>query len=307
MKNTLVQFYVVSLSTGVALALMATSSSVLAAPQPSVEERLQRIERIIENPVLLQLSRRLGEQQREIQELQDQIDYLKRDLRKVNRLSDKRYKETDDRLSGLETATDKLNTQNEAYIESLSVNVPVIPPLNGMKNNTDLSMETTEHNEAQIETEAKTKIEATEPLVEEAKEYSSITTHPATESEQSAYQFAFSLIKNGEYDGAIQAFQSFLNNYKESELASNASYWMGEAFYVKQDYQKALEAFNVVINVYPYSSKVADAMLRAGDCLDNLKQLNKAKDRYAGLIALYPKTRAAEKAIKRLDKLQHPE
>ncbi|VAW46484.1 TPR repeat containing exported protein; Putative periplasmic protein contains a protein prenylyltransferase domain [hydrothermal vent metagenome] len=269
-KNMFVKLSVVSLSAGLALSLMATNSSVLAATQTSNEERLQRIERIIENPVLLQLSRRLGEQQREIQELQDQIDYLKRDLRKVNRLSDKRNKESDDRLSELESTRDKLKTQKEAYVAPLSVQESA--PTLSMQENDALVIP--------------------------------ITTHPATEKEQVAYQLAFNLIKNSQYDAAIQAFQAFLDNHKKSELASNASYWMGEAFYIQQVYSKALNAFNLVINAYPHTSKVADAMLRAGDCLENLKQLNKAKDRYAGLIALHPKTRAAEKAIKRLETLQ---
>ncbi|MCF6253306.1 MAG: tol-pal system protein YbgF [Thiomicrorhabdus sp.] len=294
---------------GVLTAMMVGSSALAASPtaQPSVDERLQRIERIIENPVLLQLSRRLGEQQREIQELQDQIDFLKRDLSRINRTSDKRYKESDDRLSALESATKSLKQEKEAR---LVLPVPVTPTLNleGGEMVADvesgiepqggeqaLSQQTTIQDNPIAEAE-------TEEIIESS--FTPIKTRPATEEEKGAYQFAFSLLKNSQYENAIKAFQSFLDSFPKSDLASNSAYWMGEAFYIEQDHQAALNAFNRVVKGYPFSSKVPDAMLRAGDCYDNLAQKSQAKALYAELIALYPKTRAAEKAIKRLEKLK---
>ena len=272
---------------GAILIALVSSNSVLAAPvQPSVEDRLQRIERIIENPVLLQMSRRLGEQQQEIQELQDQIDFLKRDLRNMKSVSDKRYKETDDRLSVLETTAGKLDLQGEERFESSSA-VESTVPNSGVNHPKDEKLA----GDTVVDEQA---VEGLTP----------VSTHPATKEEQDAYQLAFNLIKSGRYDSSIQAFQSFLDNHAQSELASNASYWMGEALYIKKDHQAALDAFNVVIKRYPHSSKVADAMLRAGDSLGNVKQAKEAKEMYAELMARYPKTRAAEKALKRLEYLQ---
>lgn len=294
MKSTRIKVSMVS--AGVSLALMVSSFTVLAAPpQSSVEDRLQRIERIIENPVLLQLSRRLGEQQREIQELQDQIDFLKRDLRKMNSRLDKRYKETDDRLSSLEEITNTLKDQSEQSFDLQSQKSLSLNTVNDTRNEKESVLMETPDNVSTPEKQANNmKDMALEPIV----------TRPATKEERDAYHVAFDLIKKAQYDEAITAFQGFLVQYPQSKLASNASYWAGEAFYIKQDYQAALNAFNVVIKRYSSSSKVADAMLRAGDCLDNLKQLNEAKNIYASLIAIYPKTRAAEKAIKRLAKLR---
>ncbi|VAW49124.1 TPR repeat containing exported protein; Putative periplasmic protein contains a protein prenylyltransferase domain [hydrothermal vent metagenome] len=294
MKSTRIKISMVS--AGVSLALMVSSFTVLAAPpQSSVEDRLQRIERIIENPVLLQLSRRLGDQQREIQELQDQIDFLKRDLRKMNSRLDKRYKETDERLSSLEEITNTLKNQSEQSFDLQSQKSLSLNTVNDIRNEKESVLTETPDNVSTPEKQANNmKDMALEPIV----------TRPATEEESDAYHVAFDLIKKAQYDEAITAFQGFLVQYPQSKLASNASYWAGEAFYIKQDYQAALNAFNVVIKRYSSSSKVADAMLRAGDCLDNLKQLNEAKNIYASLIAIYPKTRAAEKAIKRLTKLR---
>ncbi len=273
--------------------VMLSSPIVFAAtPSPSVEDRLQRIERIIENPVLLQLSRRLGEQQREIQDLQDQIDYLKRDLRKVNRVADKRYKESDDRLSHLENATEELANQ-APIVDSKIEN-------DALENKTDSNMDYDEgggEKNAQKETGKAEGVDTTEHALTPVK------THPATSKEQATYQLAFALIKKGQYGASIKAFNSFLERYPSSELASNSAYWMGEAHYIQKDNQAALKAFNIVIKRYPSSSKTADAMLRAGDCLENLKQLKKAKEMYNQLITRHPNAHAAEKAIKRLEKL----
>ncbi|MDG4813520.1 tol-pal system protein YbgF [Hydrogenovibrio sp. 3SP14C1] len=79
-----------------------------AAPQ-SIEERVQRLERMADNPVLIQLSRRLAEQQRQIQSLYDDVDRLNYQLKQTQEKLAKQYKEADERLSVLESsqASDK--------------------------------------------------------------------------------------------------------------------------------------------------------------------------------------------------------
>jgi len=289
MEITVGKPYLLMSTTAAVLSFVLSSGSVLAAVQPSIEDRLQRVERIIENPVLLQLSRRLGEQQREIQESQDDFDLLKRDLYKAKQTSDMRYREVDDRLSALESAVEKLIRQNEKILEVLTPALSKEAVATEVINGASLNGLPEKENVA--------------PQTEAELALTPITTHAPTSKEQGAYQTAFSLIKNNQYDSAIKAFQSFLDRHPQSELASNAAYWMGEAFYIEQDHLAALNAFNLVIERYPNSSKMADAMLRAGDCYDNLKQQDQAKELYSELIKLYPDTRAAEKAIKRLEKL----
>ena len=55
------------------------------------------------------------------------------------------------------------------------------------------------------------------------------------------------------YADAINAFNDFLVKYPESELASNAQYWLAEAHYVSRHNVNALAAFNKVISNYPQS------------------------------------------------------
>ena len=61
--------------------------------------------------------------------------------------------------------------------------------------------------------------------------------------DKASYQAAFNLLKDGQYDRAIAAFQKFLAAYPDSPLADNAQYWLGEALYVNKTYPEALAAF----------------------------------------------------------------
>src|ERR1700733_1502860 len=61
--------------------------------------------------------------------------------------------------------------------------------------------------------------------------------------DKASYQAAFTLLKDGQYDRAIAAFQKFLAGYPDSSLADNAQYWLGEAFYVNKSYTEAQAAF----------------------------------------------------------------
>jgi tol-pal system protein YbgF len=122
-------------------------------------------------------------------------------------------------------------------------------------------------------------------------------------ADSAAYQSAFALLKNNQYDQAIAAFQQFAATYPDSSLADNAHYWLGEAYYVNKDFAGALAAFQLVVDKYPQSRKVPDAMLKVGYCDYELKQWQAAKDVLSRLITNYPDTPAAHLAQQRLDKM----
>ena len=62
---------------------------------------------------------------------------------------------------------------------------------------------------------------------------------PPTSVENNAYKEAFELFKDGDYANAIGQFESFLENYPQSNLAPGAAYWIGNARYALRDYQSA--------------------------------------------------------------------
>ena len=89
-----------------------------------------------------------------------------------------------------------------------------------------------------------------------------------TQEEQ--YKYAFSLLRQANYDEAAQAFSVFLTRYPDDPLAGNAKYWLGETHYVRGDYQQAAVTFAEAYQSYPESSKAPDNLLKLALSLASL-------------------------------------
>jgi tol-pal system protein YbgF len=122
-------------------------------------------------------------------------------------------------------------------------------------------------------------------------------------SDTANYQAAFGLLKDSQYDKAIVAFQHFLQAFPESVYADNAQYWLGEAYYVNKSFPDALAAFQRVVDKYPQSRKVPDALLKVGFCDYELKQYQAAHEVLEKVVSTYPDTAAGNLARQRLDKM----
>ncbi len=110
-------------------------------------------------------------------------------------------------------------------------------------------------------------------------------------------------MKEGQYDRAIDAFQKFLVVFPASQLADNAQYWLGEAYYVNKAFPEALVAFQRVVEKYPQSRKIPDAMLKIGFCRYELKQWDPATQILSQVATQYADTSAGHLAQARLDKM----
>jgi tol-pal system protein YbgF len=122
----------------------------------------------------------------------------------------------------------------------------------------------------------------------------------AVADEQTAYGQAFEAIKSANYPAAIAGFQRFLASYPGSELADNAQYWLGEAYYVTRDYEKAAGAFR---SVGPQSRKASDALLKLGYSQFELKRYPEARTTLMEVQQRFPDSDAARLAAERLQRL----
>ena len=125
----------------------------------------------------------------------------------------------------------------------------------------------------------------------------------AQPSDQDAYQSAFALLKDSQYDRAIAAFQKFLATFPDSPLADNAQDWLGEAYYVNKSFIDGQTAFQRVIDKYPQSRKRPDALLKIGYCQYELKQWDLAKRTLSLAATQFPDAPAGHLAQQRLDKM----
>ncbi|MEP6883153.1 MAG: tol-pal system protein YbgF [Gammaproteobacteria bacterium] len=121
--------------------------------------------------------------------------------------------------------------------------------------------------------------------------------------DKAAYQAAFALLKDSQYDRAIVAFQKFVASFPGSDLADNGQYWLGEAYYVNKSFPEAQAAFQRMVDKYPQSRKRPDAMLKIGYCQYELKQPELARNTLTAVTTQFPDTAAAHLAQQRLERM----
>jgi|CXWL01.1.fsa_nt_gi tol-pal system protein YbgF len=130
-----------------------------------------------------------------------------------------------------------------------------------------------------------------------------VTTTSAPEESQ-AYETAFEALKQGRYAEASQLFSAFLAQYPNGELAANATYWLGESYYVTQNYKLALETFQSLLSRFPDSRKAPDTLLKVGYCQYELGDTQRAAATLNEVVARYPDTPVARLAQGRLRALR---
>ena len=117
------------------------------------------------------------------------------------------------------------------------------------------------------------------------------------------YSNALRDINGKHYDLATQEFQDYLRYYGDTDLASNAQFYLGEVAFMQNQFQVALEAYNRVIENYPKSFKTASARMRKGFCLAELGQKASAVRELRAVVRLYPGTDEARRASAKLKEM----
>ena len=118
--------------------------------------------------------------------------------------------------------------------------------------------------------------------------------------EKASYDQAFQALKELRYADAAEDFQSFLDQYPNSDFADNAQYWLGESYYVTRNYDIALTAFQTLLDQYPESPKAPDALLKIGYTHYELEQWDSARAALTQVQENYPDTTLSRLAENRL-------
>lgn len=126
----------------------------------------------------------------------------------------------------------------------------------------------------------------------------------SADDEAASYEAALALFRTANYPDAITRFREFVRQWPDSQLASNAQYWIGHAFYALKDYKTALAQHQKLLITYPLSAKVPDALLNMATNQLQLNDTAGAKRTLDKLVADYPGSNAAALAQKRLATLK---
>ncbi|MEO8557586.1 MAG: tol-pal system protein YbgF [Rhodospirillales bacterium] len=114
------------------------------------------------------------------------------------------------------------------------------------------------------------------------------TLPPAGGTPEQQYQAAFDLINAHNYPGAEAAMRAFVQRNPKHALASNAQFWLGETFYVRNDYQNAAVAYADGYKNYPKGNKAPDTLLKLGMSLSAEKKNQDACAVYDRLTKEFP-------------------
>lgn len=97
---------------------------------------------------------------------------------------------------------------------------------------------------------------------------------PTLTTPREMYDYAFNLLNQTQYEAAGQAFSNFIKTYPKDPLVSNAYYWLGETYYVRQKFPDATDNFRLGFESAPAGPKAGDNLLKLGMSLNaqNRKQ-----------------------------------
>ena len=132
------------------------------------------------------------------------------------------------------------------------------------------------------------------------------------------YQASYIDFSKGSYALAVAGFREFLRRFPDHELADDAQYWIGEAYFslargygnsgqadkATQSLEQAVQEFKKVTANYPRGEKTPTALYKEALALIELKQPDVALARLQYLVENFPQAAEAPLARERLASLK---
>lgn len=115
-------------------------------------------------------------------------------------------------------------------------------------------------------------------------------------SPDALYLKGLDTFKSGDMPGARTQLTQFIEKNPNSDLVSNARYWIGETYYSEKNYEQAILEFQEVVKQYPKKEKAPAAMLKQALAFKALKDLKSTHYLLKRLTTDYPKSDEAKKA-----------
>ena len=255
------------------LALLIISTGPALAE--SVDARLDRIEKLMGNQVLMEQMQQMDLIRQELSELRELVEGQEHQLTLIKQRQRNLYQDMDRRLQDLEAGSSRSASLDGGASSLSGSNVP--PPVSAA----DMNAATL----------------APAPVT--------VADNESDADGKAAYSQAFNVLKEGDYAKAISEFRAFMQTYPQSRYVVNAQYWLGEAYYASRDYKSALDVFQGIVNTTPNSSKALDAALKIGYTFYAMQDWVAARQALEDLIAKHPEAkRSIEKANKRLERMK---
>lgn len=257
----------------VLLAAALGSAAVPAAREPSLESRVERLEGLLQSQGLVDLLAQVQRLQRDLQQLRGDVEVQGHTLEQLRQRQRDLYVDIDRRLQQLEAGRPGVSTD-----PTVVPGMPAAPP------------------------PALNDVAPAPPGMPTAPApAAAVADDPAAEGK--AYDEALTILREGRYAEAAEAYRQFLATYPNGRYAGNAQYWLAETYYVTRQFQPSLDEFNTLITAFPDSPKVPDAQLKIGYIHYEQGNWKEARTVLEALVQQYPDSTAARLAGERLQRM----
>jgi len=125
-------------------------------------------------------------------------------------------------------------------------------------------------------------------------------------SPQRLFDSAYADYTAGQFDLAVQGFESYIKSFPRSERADDAQVYIGNSFLQAGKYDQAVEAYDLAIRTYPTGNLIPDAWYKKGLAHADLKQTAEATEAFEFVAKTFPDSSAAFLARQQLAQTPKP-
>jgi tol-pal system protein YbgF len=125
-----------------------------------------------------------------------------------------------------------------------------------------------------------------------------------TAAAQELYRAGATKLQEKSATAARLAFEQFLTQYPQHELAPDAQFGLAETYALDEELADAVEQFARVAEAYPTSSRAPEALYRAGQLSEERRRTSEARTYYQRVVQRYANSPSARLAQQRLNRLR---
>lgn len=268
--------------------------AVDSTAKPSLEDRVDRVERLLENKVTIDTLNEVESLKTDVQSLHGKIDEQQHAIEMLKQRQEKLFLDLEQRINNQAPKT-STTYQSGKYTYPNSA--------------TPIEQQQTNVNDSSIDVAKLPKKTISDSVVSKTEV---IAKPNPSISEQELYNEAYKLVETKRYKEALVALQDFLWKFPDGQYTANANYWLGEIYLSewhnnksnKINLDKAVEHFKIVTVKYTKHHKAADSLLKLGIIETEQENLPAAKEYFNELKQKYPGSSRAHMAEARLKNLK---
>lgn len=233
--------------------------------------------------------------QSEIQQLRGLVEDQAYEISRLRDLQRSQYLDIDRRLTEGGRSASQLSPTTSAPVASLSETSPVVSLQDAPGPESSGAAQVVRVPEVQTASKPSSRgaPAVTEPPTSIDPVAKSETQEVVVPDEKAAFDRAFELMKEQQFEQSISAYQRVVESFPDGNYAPESRYWLGELYLMSDRLEAARGSFVSVVEVYPAHQKVPLSLYKLGVVNHRLGATPAALEYLDNVVTRYPDTPAA--------------